>query len=141
FDFSAQHTRMSVERSLKRLGTDWLDLVLIHSDGRDLDILQRSDCLSTLMDLKAAGTIRAIGMSTKTIEGGILAAELLDVVMLTWNLQQRDEEVLDAARRLNTGVLVKKGLLSGHVHSSGGNTVRASMELVLREPGVGSMIV
>ncbi|HHX82479.1 MAG TPA: aldo/keto reductase, partial [Pseudomonadaceae bacterium] len=46
----------------------------------------------------------------------------------------------------NTGVLVKKGLLSGHVHSSGdsnsgGNTVRASMELVLREPGVGSMIV
>lgn len=146
FDFSAQHTRMSVERSLKRLGTDWLDLVLIHSDGRDLDILQRSDCLSTLMNLKAAGTIRAIGMSTKTIEGGILAAELLDVVMLTWNLQQRDEAVLDAALRLNTGVLVKKGLLSGHVHSSGdntsgGNTVRASMELVLREPGVGSMIV
>src|SRR5687768_5179148 len=35
FDFSASHTRASVERSLKRLNTDFLDIVLIHSDGND----------------------------------------------------------------------------------------------------------
>lgn len=38
-DFSAEHTRKSVERSLKRLETDFLDLVLVHSDGNDLAIL------------------------------------------------------------------------------------------------------
>ncbi len=40
FDFSAAHTRRSVERSLKRLETDHIDLVLVHSDGNDLDILR-----------------------------------------------------------------------------------------------------
>jgi aryl-alcohol dehydrogenase-like predicted oxidoreductase len=40
FDFSAPGARHSVERSLQQLRTDYLDVVLIHSDGRDRDILQ-----------------------------------------------------------------------------------------------------
>ncbi|MNH46170.1 Aldo/keto reductase family protein [compost metagenome] len=40
FDFSAAHTRFSIERSLKRLETDCIDLVLVHSDGNDLHILE-----------------------------------------------------------------------------------------------------
>ena len=43
FDFSAAHTRRSVERSLKRLETDRIELVLVHSDGNDLDILENSE--------------------------------------------------------------------------------------------------
>ncbi len=35
FDFEATALRKSVERSLRRLRTDYLDLVLIHSDGND----------------------------------------------------------------------------------------------------------
>lgn len=141
FDFSARHTRFSVERSLRRLRTDWLDLVLIHSDGNDLDILERSDCVATLLKLKQEGLVRAIGMSTKTDAGGCAAARLLDVVMLTWNREQRDEEALRTARELGKGVLVKKGLMSGHVQSSGEDSLRGSMARVLREPGVSSMIV
>jgi len=141
FDFSGSHTRFSIERSLKRLRTDHLDLVLIHSDGNDVDILHHSDCVQTLRLLQEQGLVRAIGMSTKTIAGGLAAAELLDVVMLTWNLQQRDEAVLAAATRLGKGVLVKKGLMSGHVQGSSGDLVRDSMQLAFSQPGVGSMIV
>ena len=90
FDFSAQHTRFSIERSLKRLHTDYLDLVLIHSDGNDDSILHESGCVDALRDCQQHGLVRAIGMSTKTEQGGMLAAELLDVVMLTWNLQQQE---------------------------------------------------
>ena len=70
FDFSGAHTRDSVERSLRRLKTDYLDLVLIHSDGNDLHILENTDCLESLMRMKEEGLIRAVGMSTKSVEGG-----------------------------------------------------------------------
>jgi len=141
FDFTARHTRASIERSLKRLRTDYLDLVLIHSDGNDDAILNEGACVETLRQCQQQGLIRAIGMSTKTIGGGLRAAHLLDVVMLTYNLQQRDQAVVDLAHSLNKGVLVKKGLMSGYVHDAGRDLVRESMACSFSQPGIASMIV
>lgn len=70
-DFSAAHTRMSIERSLKRLETDFIDLVLVHSDGNDLHILNDCEVYQTLADLKREGKIRGFGFSGKTVEGGV----------------------------------------------------------------------
>src|SRR5689334_18846739 len=39
YNFTAQHTRMSVERSLKRLRTDFLDCVLVHSSADDVSVI------------------------------------------------------------------------------------------------------
>ena len=39
YNFSGQHTKTSIERSLKNLNTDYLDLVLVHSDGNDNTII------------------------------------------------------------------------------------------------------
>lgn len=143
FDFSAKHTRLSIERSLQRLRTDHLDLVLIHSDGNDERILRESDCVAALRECQQRGMVRAIGMSTKTEDGGLLAAELLDVVMVTYNLQQQDRTVVERAHRLNKGVLVKKGLMSGHVHGTGTahDLVHDSMQLIFGTAGIHSMIV
>lgn len=136
FDFSASHTRKSIERSLKRLNTDYLDIVLIHSDGNDEAILQQGDCVQALQDLQNEGLVRTIGMSTKTIAGGIMAASLLDIVMIIYNLEQRDEAVLEYARENNKGMLVKKGLMSGHAGS-----VEDSMQLLMQTPGIQSAII
>lgn len=136
FDFSGTHTRKSIERSLKRLRTDYLDIVLIHSDGNDEDILNNSDCLDVLKQCRQEGLVRAIGMSTKTGAGGILAASMLDIVMLTYNQEQRDQEVLDYALAHEKGVLVKKGLMSGHAGS-----IKDSMALLMQTEGIHSVIV
>lgn len=136
FDFSGNHTRSSIERSLKRLNTDYLDIVLIHSDGNDEEIINNTDCVKTLKECQQQGLIRAIGMSTKTIAGGILAASMLDIVMITYNLEQQDQAVLEHARSTNKGVLVKKGLMSGHAGS-----IEDSMNLVFGNAGISSMIV
>lgn len=116
FDFSAKHTRMSVERSLRRLRTDYLDLVLIHSDGDDLKILQQAEVLHTLQQLKQEGWIRALGISSKTLEGGLLAAEICDAVMVTYNAGQQDEApVIAKSAQHGAAVLLKKVLASGHI--------------------------
>lgn len=142
FDFSAEHTRLSVERSLRDLNTDYLDVVLIHSDGRDEYILDNTDCLTTLLQLKQEGLIRAIGMSTKTVSGGLKAVALTDVVMVTYNLSMQDDApVIDAARAAVKGVMIKKALNSGHaaIGTSGG--AAASLRCVLRRQGVSTAII
>jgi aryl-alcohol dehydrogenase-like predicted oxidoreductase len=121
FDFSPEHTRASVLRSLRRLRTDVLDIVLVHSDGSDLEIIERRGTLEALAQLKAEGLLRAYGMSTKTVAGGLAAASVCDVVMLTYNLQQREElPVLERCYQLRRGALVKKALGSGQLPADTG---------------------
>ncbi len=140
FDFSAAATRASVERSLRRLGTDYLDAVLIHSDGDDERILNHEPVLETLADLKDEGMIRAHGISSKTVAGGLRAVELCDVVMATYNpVDTAERPVLDAAHRNGKGVLVKKGLRSGHV--AGADGVLESLRFVFAHPAVSSLVV
>ena len=143
FDFSAEHTRFSVERSLKRLETDFIDLVLVHSDGNDLAILEQSGVYQTLAELKREGKIRGYGFSGKTIEGGLRALETGDCAMVTYNLnEQREKPVLDYAAAHGKAILVKKALASGHVCLAPGvDPVRASFQLLFDHPGVASAIV
>ena len=142
-DFSAQHTRASVERSLQRLETDVIDLVLVHSDGNDLAILDDGEVYQTLAALKREGKIRGFGFSGKTVEGGLKALEQGDCAMVTYNLTEQSERaVSDYAARHGKAILVKKALASGHVCLSPGvDPVRASFELLFDQPGVASAIV
>lgn len=140
FDFGFEHTVQTVEQSLRTLRTDVLDCVLIHSDGNDLDILERQGALDALRTLKERGLIRAHGMSSKTVAGGLRVVRDMDVVMATCNLEYEEElPVLQAADAQGKGVLIKKGLMSGHVQ--GADAVEASFAHVFAQPGVSSMIV
>lgn len=143
FDFTSAFTRASVENSLKKLKRDVLDIVLVHSDGDDMRIIEQEGALEALDKLKQAGLIRAFGMSSKTVAGGKWIVEHCDVVMATCNLSYNDEaDVLALAHKLKKGVVVKKGLQSGHADSaSGGGGVEQSIAHVLSQPGVSSMIV
>ncbi len=143
FDFTPKHTRNSVERSLQRLNTDFIDMVLIHSDGNDSRIINDYGTLEALAELKAEGKIRAFGMSTKTVEGGLLAAQQSDGVMVTWNLQHDAEvPVIDYCQQHNKGVLIKKALASGHAAlSDNEDPVQQSFQMLFAHPGVSSAIV
>jgi aryl-alcohol dehydrogenase-like predicted oxidoreductase len=50
-----------VENSLRRLGTDWIDLYQVHRPDPDTDV---GETLSALTDLQRQGKIRAFGSST-----------------------------------------------------------------------------
>lgn len=137
FDFSPGTVRASVERSLKRLRTEWIDVLLLHSDGRDEWIVKESGAMGELEALKKRGLVRAIGVSTKTVEGGMLAVEKCDVVMVTHNPSHTSEQrVIDASQDAGVGVLVKKGLESGNAAD-----VAGAIRFVLATPGVSAMIV
>ena len=136
FNFTRQSIINSVYRSLKRLNTDYLDILLIHSDGNDEEIINKYNAFDTLIYLKQQGLIRNFGMSSKTVSGGLLTVKIADVVMVEYNSNYLKEiAVIEAAFKFNKGVLIKKALGSGYLN------VQTNMDLIFKTSGVHSIII
>ncbi len=135
-NFTPEHCRYSITRSLERLQTDYLDIALIHSDGADLHILNHCGTLDMLIKLKQEGLVRAVGISHKSVEGAELAlTKGADVIMATLNQdEQQDRQVIAKAAQAGCGVMIKKALRSGH-----GNA--ADLTWVAAQPGVHTIVV
>lgn len=134
--FTAEHTRMSVERSLKRLKTDYLDCVLVHSSRDDANVMTSTPVLEVLAEFKAAGKILSFGVSTYTVDGGKKAVDLCDAVMVAYNKDYTAERaVIDYAHKKGAAVLIKKGLGSGHAQDPA-----TQIRFVVGTPGVTSLV-
>lgn len=135
-DFNARPVRKSVEASLHRLRTDHLDLLLIHSDGNDLHILQETGTVDALLSLKEQGKTRAVGLSGKTVEGAAAALDWADVLMVEYHLNDTSHrDVMRQAHARGVGVLVKKGLAAGHLAPA------EAIRFVLSESSVDSLVL
>lgn len=136
FDFTRSALEHSLERSCRRLRTEVLDLVFIHSNGDDLAILHETDAVPCLRDWRAAGRIRAIGMSGKTPAGALAALEWADALMVEYHLaDQSHAAVLEAAAARGVDVIVKKGLSSGRLPPA------EAIQFVLANSAVTSLVV
>ena len=63
FDFSYEHILESVEGSLKALGTDYIDILLLH---RPDALVEPEEVARAFDELEAAGKVRAFGVSNHT---------------------------------------------------------------------------
>lgn len=136
YDFSRGAIEQSIQRSLKRLQTDVLDLVFIHANRDDVEILNQSDAVESLLRLRETGTIRQVGLSAKTVAGARLALDWADAIMVEYHLEDRSfESVIDEAALAGVGVVVKKALASGSLSPIDG------LRFVLRHPGVSTAVV
>lgn len=137
YDFSPEWISRSVERSLTRLRTDYLDAVLLHSDGVVETGAAADAAYDALALLRRRGLIRTIGASTKTEAGADRAIDRCDVVMLTYNEQETGmADAIGRAYARGVGVLVKKPLAGGHADDS-----ERSLGLVVGLPGVSAAVV
>lgn len=136
FDFSAEGGRKSLERSLRNLKTDVLDIVFIHSNGEDRKILEETDTVGTLQDFRSRGLIRAIGLSGKTIEGARSALAWADALMVEYHLNDTTHaSLIDEAAAHGVAIFVKKGLSSGKLAPD------EAIRFVLSNENVTSLIV
>lgn len=116
YDFSAGAVRSSVERSLRRLRSDVLDIVYIHAHADDVAIMTATDAPGALSELKSSGLIRAVGLSAKTPAGAVAALKWADVLMLEYHPAAREmEPVISAAASAGVGIVIKKALAGGRL--------------------------
>jgi aryl-alcohol dehydrogenase-like predicted oxidoreductase len=136
YDFSKANLVSSIETSLRLLKTETVDLLHIHSDGNDLAILNETDAVETISNLKRQGKARFIGFSGKTIEGALASLDWADTLMVEYNQEQTEaRQLIDKAASQGVGVLVKKPLGSGHLNP------QTAIEEGLSVPGVSTLVV
>jgi aryl-alcohol dehydrogenase-like predicted oxidoreductase len=140
FDFSVGGTEASLTASLRQLHTECLDAVQVHCPPEDVACLTQTPVLETLRTWQQRGHLRHIGISTMTVEGGLLAVELADFVMVPFSVgYQVHRPVIEKANTLQKGVLVKRALYSGPALEQG-RSLQEHLQAALGEPGVSSVV-
>jgi aryl-alcohol dehydrogenase-like predicted oxidoreductase len=93
-DFSPAYLRKAVEGSLRRLRTDYLDLLQLHSPPAD--VVERGEWKPALDALKREGKIRYYGVSCDTVEAGLAALRYPDVSSLQFSLSLLEPRAAEA---------------------------------------------
>lgn len=114
-NFSAPYVRFAVEQCLRRLRTDYIDLLQLHNPP--IAVISQLETYPVLEDLKREGKIRCYGVSVHPPEEGLAAlqATMPDTVQIVYNLARREAEddFFPAARAANVGVIAREPLANG----------------------------
>jgi len=118
------YVRESCEGSLRRLGTDYIDLYYLHRADPRTPI---EDTVGAMAELVAAGKVRYIGLSEvapETLRRAHATAPI-SALQNEWSLWSRDleDEVVPTARELGIGIVpyspLGRGFLTGQIRSIG----------------------
>ena len=111
-DYSARAIAPQIDRSLRRLKTDVIDIVQLHSPS--YDAVAEGDGLEGLKKAQAAGKVRFISLSgdgdvaRKAIEIGEY-----DTLQCSYNVLQQDRsDIVAAARERDMGIIIKNPIAS-----------------------------
>jgi aryl-alcohol dehydrogenase-like predicted oxidoreductase len=114
-DFSPGYIRGAVDGSLRRLRTDYLDLLQLHSPERD--VIARGEWAEALESLKWAGKIRHYGISCDTVEAAdaALAYSAVASIQVAIHLLDRQyvQSILPLASQLGVAVIARECLANG----------------------------
>jgi aryl-alcohol dehydrogenase-like predicted oxidoreductase len=123
-DWSADFIRFALEESLKRLGTDYIDLLQLHNTK--MDAIENDELFALLDEFRTEGKIRAHGIALGPKIGwreeGVRAMRERGIagVQMIYNLLEQDpgRELIEAARETDTSLIVRvphsSGMLEGN---------------------------
>jgi aryl-alcohol dehydrogenase-like predicted oxidoreductase len=119
--FARKSLLESMETSLRKLGTDHVDVYLLHMAGPG-NLRPGCEAVETLLELKESGRARLVGAS---VDGSDVWPALenpdLDVLEITYNLADlypAESGFLDAAAERGIGLVVKEPLAVANFHRS-----------------------
>jgi aryl-alcohol dehydrogenase-like predicted oxidoreductase len=114
-DFSAAYLRKAVEGSLRRLRTDYLDILQLHSPP--IEVIERGEWIAELDELKRRGKIRYYGVAVDSIAAGLAALQKPGVSSLQFTLNLLEQaaaaELFPKAGQQGVGGIARECLANG----------------------------
>jgi aryl-alcohol dehydrogenase-like predicted oxidoreductase len=113
-DYRTENIRAGIEQSLRRLGTDRLDLLQVHmSPSREQ--LEADGTIETMQALRDQGKVRFLGMSgTLPNLPDHIAMGVFDVFQIPYSAVQREhEDLISQAVATGAGTLIRGGAARG----------------------------
>lgn len=119
YDTSAAHIITSVEQTLRNLGTDYLDLLLIH---RPDPLMQIDEVAGAFDTLRAAGKVRHVGVSNFTPSQFAMLATRTKLVTnqveaSVLHLDPLDDGTFDQCQQLALAPMIWSALAGGRLFS------------------------
>lgn len=113
-DFSRENIRAGVEQSLRRMKTDRLDLVQIHSSPSRAHI-EKEETLAEMIALQGEGKVRFLGMSSTLPEiEEHLEMGVFDAFQIPYSaLQPEHEELITRAAASGAATIIRGGVARG----------------------------
>jgi aryl-alcohol dehydrogenase-like predicted oxidoreductase len=113
-DSSRERVMVSIDKTLKNLGTDYLDVYLVHWPDRNTPF---EETMSALDDVVRDGKVRFVGLSNFKLDEieACMAVRRVDVVQYGWNLFDRrmHREILPYCAEQGIGFMAYGGLSYG----------------------------
>jgi aryl-alcohol dehydrogenase-like predicted oxidoreductase len=114
-NFSSAYVQSAVEASLRRLRTDHLDILQLHSPPAE--IIRRGEWAEGIAALKRSGKVRFFGISCDTLEAAEAALELPDVssLQLVVSLIEQSfaQAIVPRANQRQIAVIAREVLANG----------------------------
>lgn len=112
----------SVEESLKRVGTDYFDILMCPHGASSYEEVQIEETFTTFEQLKKDGKVRFLGVSTHNDPAGVLRAAretgLYDVAMVAYNIINGGymEREIELAKESGMGIIAMKAAMAVATH-------------------------
>ena len=127
-NFDPGYIAGALERSLKRLQIDEIDLYQLHNPSAE--VMRRGEIFDLLDRFKREGKIRSYGVSLETAADGLVAIQTgkPDTLQVVYNVLHQDpeDELFPLAHQHNVGIIARvpleRGVLSGKFASAGSFT-------------------
>lgn len=114
-NFSSDYVEFAVEKSLERLGTDYLDLLQMHNPP--LQLIRNPNLYLPFEKLKKMGKIRHYGLSIHNSQEGLEALKYggPESIQVVFNLlrQEAKKKLFESARDKNVGIIAREPLANG----------------------------
>ena len=113
-DFRPENIRAGIEQSLRRLGTDHLDLLQVHTSP-SREQLEADTTIETMQALRDEGKVRFLGMSgTLPNLPDHISMGVFEVFQIPYSAVQREhEELISQAVATGAGTLIRGGAARG----------------------------